>query len=143
MCLSVHGGSTWAGTPLRTRYIPKAGTPSQDQVHPPEPGTPGDQVHPPGRYTPLGPGTPLRDQVHPPPPGAVHDWRYGQQAGGTHPTGMHSCYNNRFFHLRNSEPVSTSMHDAIIDQLSTSTPVTDQIWSFIQGFKNVRCLIKM
>ena len=35
------------------------------------------------------------DQVHPPgpgtPPGAVHAERYGQQAGGTHITGMHSC----------------------------------------------------
>ena len=25
------------------------------------------------------------------PPRAVHAGRYGQQAGGTHPTGMHSC----------------------------------------------------
>ena len=25
------------------------------------------------------------------PPGAVHAGRYGQQAGSTHPTGMHSC----------------------------------------------------
>ena len=24
--------------------------------------------------------------------GAVHAGRYGQQAGGTHPTGMHTCY---------------------------------------------------
>ena len=38
-----------------------------------------------------GAGTP------PPPPrsrhspGAVHAGRYGQEAGGTHPTGMHSC----------------------------------------------------
>ena len=24
-------------------------------------------------------------------PGAVHAGRYGQQAGGTHPTGMHTC----------------------------------------------------
>ena len=29
-------------------------------------------------------------------PGAVHAGRYGQQAGGTHPTGMHTC------HLKNS-----------------------------------------
>ena len=35
--------------------------------------------------------------THPPPgpdppsPGGVHAVRYGQQAGGTHPTGMHSC----------------------------------------------------
>ena len=26
------------------------------------------------------------------PPGAVHAERYGQHAGGTHPTGMHSCW---------------------------------------------------
>ena len=25
------------------------------------------------------------------PPRAVHAGRYGQQAGGTHPTGMHTC----------------------------------------------------
>ena len=31
-----------------------------------------------------------RDQT-PPPPGGVHAVRYGHQAGGTHPTGMHSC----------------------------------------------------
>ena len=39
--------------------------------------------------------------VHPPwagtpPLGAVHAGRYGQQAGGTHPTGMHSCFVNVF-----------------------------------------------
>ena len=27
------------------------------------------------------------------PPCAVHAGRYGQQAGGTHPTGMHTCSN--------------------------------------------------
>ena len=48
-----------------------------------------DQVHPTGtRYT-------LPDQVHLPwtryTPRAVHAGRYGQQAGGTHPTGMNSC----------------------------------------------------
>ena len=72
---SVHSwGSIWAGTPSG-RYT----TPGQ--VHPPA-GTPPSrytlgQVHPPGRYTPLG---------------AVHARRYGQQADGTHPTGMHSSY---------------------------------------------------
>ena len=30
------------------------------------------------------------------PPGAEHAGRYGQQAGGTHPTGMHSCLVSRF-----------------------------------------------
>ena len=72
-----------------TRYPPP------DQVHPPGPGTPQT------RYTPPGPGTPLRtryppDQVHPRqdqvhPPGAEHAGRYGQRAGGPHPTGMQSC----------------------------------------------------
>ena len=28
-----------------------------------------------------------------PPPCPVHAARYGQQAGGMHPTGMESCYN--------------------------------------------------
>ena len=41
-----------------------------DQVHPPGPGTPPNQVHP---------------------PTAEHGGRYGQFAGGTHPTGMQSC----------------------------------------------------
>ena len=26
------------------------------------------------------------------PPGAVHAGKYGQEAGGTHPTGMQSCF---------------------------------------------------
>ena len=30
-------------------------------------------------------------------PGAVHAGKYGQQAGGTHPTGMHTCYNMFLF----------------------------------------------
>ena len=47
-------------------------------------GVPGQVSPRPG--TPLGPGTPL-------PPTAVHAGRYGQQAGSTHPTGMHSCAN--------------------------------------------------
>ena len=92
----VHPSSPWDQVkPLGT------GTPLQDQVHPPGPGThlgsgtPQDQVSPRTRYTPspLGPGTSTRDQVHPPPPPrAVHAGRYGQQVGGTHPTGMHSCF---------------------------------------------------
>ena len=82
VCHSVHGGGTWAGTP-------QVGT-LPGQVHPPgqvDPrqvpllaGTP-QQVHPPGRY-PLGRYTP-RPQCM---------LGYGQQAGGTHPTGMHYCY---------------------------------------------------
>ena len=83
VCHSVHGGSTWAGTPPRRYTL----TPTpRDQVHPPGRYTPG-QVNPtraatpPGRYTPpprprtwytpwnqVHPqvGTPPQDQVHPP-----------------------------------------------------------------------------
>ena len=65
------------------RY-PRAGTPLR-QVHP-------RQVHPlgrftPGRYNPWAGNLPGRYT----PPIAVHAGRYGQQAGGTHPTGMQSC----------------------------------------------------
>ena len=70
---SVHiggGGSTWAGTPW--------------QVHPPGRYTPR-QVHPPWQVHSSG-------QIHPPagsPPAMQAGIR--QQAGGTHPTGMHFC----------------------------------------------------
>ena len=57
---------------------------SLDQTPPLGPGTP-----PGTRYTPSGTRYTPWDQVHP--PGAVHAGRYGQQAGSTHPTGMHSC----------------------------------------------------
>ena len=46
--------------------------------------------------TPLGPGTPPGTRYT---PRAVHAGRYGQQAGGTHPTAMHSCSR---MHLRNT-----------------------------------------
>ena len=116
---SVHGGSTWAGTPRGgTPPPPLTGTPHRQvpprQVHPPgqvppQAGTaPPGQVHPPrwvhptGRYTPPG----RYPQVHPLgryTPQARTSPRAGtprqvppQQtvtvADGTHPTGMHSCY---------------------------------------------------
>ena len=44
--------------------------------------TPQEQTHTPGADTP---------QEQTPPPCAVHAGRYGQQAGGTHPTEMHTC----------------------------------------------------
>ena len=118
-CLSVHRGSTCTDTPQvhpLDRYITQAGTPPC-QVHPlagtplagtPPAGTPlpgrynlpkvhppkvHPQVHTSGRYTPLVGTPPVR---YTPwvgtPPWAVHAGRYGQQACGTHPTGMHSCY---------------------------------------------------
>ena len=74
------------------RYIPpqdQAGTPPQTkQVRPPRPGryTPGPGRYTPlgpGRYTPWGPGQPTPRQQIP---------AYGKRAGGTHPTGMHSCW---------------------------------------------------
>ena len=37
-------------------------------------------------------GTPQGPEAGTPPPRKVHAGRYGQQAGGTHPTGMQSCY---------------------------------------------------
>ena len=46
----------------------------------------GKTPPPPGADIPQGPPGSR------PPPRAVHAGRYGQQAGGTHPTGMHSCY---------------------------------------------------
>ena len=59
-------------------------------------------IHPPGsRHSPkqASPGAdpPGADT----PPCAVHAGRYGQQAGGTHPTGMHTYFSILFFsHLR-------------------------------------------
>ena len=40
--------------------------------------------------TPLPPGADP-PEANPPPPDAVHARRYGQQASGTYPTGMHTC----------------------------------------------------
>ena len=76
------------------RYPPGRYTPGRSilqQVNPPA-GTSPWQVHPPSRYTP--------QQVHP--PQAYTPLRqcilgYGQQAGGTHPTGMHSCILHNFY----------------------------------------------
>ena len=65
-------------TPVCQSFCSQAGVPGQ--VHP-QAGTPPGQVHPPFRYPWAGT-----------PPGAVHAERYRQQAGGTHPIGMHSCF---------------------------------------------------
>ena len=54
-------------------YTPQAGTPL------PQAGTPPWQVHPPGKVPPAG-TPPVQCMLG-----------YSQQAGGTHPTGMHSC----------------------------------------------------
>ena len=91
VCTSVHRGEYLGRYPHRDQVHPP---PPQDQIHP------LDQVHPPGPgkpphgpgTSPLGPSTPpTLDQAHTPPE-AVHAGRYGQQAGCTHPTGMHSSF---------------------------------------------------
>ena len=89
-CHSFHEGgsaSVHAGIP-----------PPRPDTHPPGSRPPWNQAPPPpGPGAPLGPGTLQGPKVGTPPrtrgrhpPGAVHAGRYGQLAGGTHPTGMQS-----------------------------------------------------
>ena len=66
--------------------------------------TPLGQVHPLGRYTPQA-GTPPAGtppgQVHPPSTSPSDSTPpLGQQAGGTHPTGMLSCFTIYFYRIR-------------------------------------------
>ena len=90
-----------------SRYSPRAGTPPWEG--PPQAGIPPGR-YPPGQVLPPAgtpwAGTPPRQvtlKVHRefrpgryfPLPSAVHAGRYGQQAGGTHPTGMQSCFQIR------------------------------------------------
>ena len=76
-CLSVHRGCV----PLcMLGYAPR------DQSLPP-----GNRHPPSQEQTPLQEQTHPRKSRHPPPPPPVHAGRYGQQAGGTHPTEMHTC----------------------------------------------------
>ena len=101
VCPQGGGGSTWAATPLGTRYAPQAGTPPQtrytpwDQVHRPRPGTPPGTRYTPRtrytlrtRYTPWTRYTTL-DQVHPPgpdtPPDQVHPPDQYTQRDQVHP----------------------------------------------------------
>ena len=60
---------------------------------PPRSRHPPDQAHLRSRH-PAGSSHTPPESRHPPeqtPPCAVHAGRYGQQAGGMHPTGMQSC----------------------------------------------------
>ena len=63
----------------------------QEQTPPP----PGADTPLPQEQTPPGSRHPSREQTPLPgadtPPGADHAGRYGQHAGGTHPSGMQSC----------------------------------------------------
>ena len=80
---SVHRGvsaSVHAGIHTST---PQEQTPPQKQK-PPQKQTPPRSRHPPEQ-------TPPRADT----PCTVHAGRYGQQAGGTHPTGMHTSLSGR------------------------------------------------
>ena len=75
------------GIPSRSRCPPQEQT-SRDQAHPQTlPPRNQDQAHTPGTRHPWDQASP--GSRHP--LGAEHAGRYGQQAGGTHPTGMHAC----------------------------------------------------
>ena len=58
------------------------------RADPSEADTPQEQTPPPNPPPPPGADTPL---------GAVHAGRYGQQAGGTHPTGVYTSLNLLIF----------------------------------------------
>ena len=75
-CLSACWDTPPGSRPLQTRHLPGPGIP------------------PPGADTP-GPGTPRSRPLwtRHPPPCTVHAGRYGQQAGGMHPTGVQYCFN--------------------------------------------------
>ena len=93
-----------AGTPPRQVH-PQAGTPPTLGRY-----TPPRQVHP-SCTPPLGRYTPWQEQ---PPPGAVYAGRYGQQAGGMHPTGMHSC-------CTNATPIKRQRKDVKLDDTTLFT----------------------
>ena len=107
VCDSVHGGGVclsacWDTTPPLGADTPQSRHPLRSR-HPrrsrhPPPGadtpqadTPGSRHpqsrHPQGSRAPPRADTP-QEQT---PPSAEHAGRYGQCAGGTHPTGMQSC----------------------------------------------------
>ena len=145
---SVHGGE-YLG-----RYTP-------GQVHPPGRYTPG-QVYPLGRYTPQAGTPPGRYtswagappwRVHPQegtPPGqvhplrAVHAGRYGQQAGGTHPTGMHSCYFIQLlvsiYSLLGLHILSISCVILLVCFTFADIPQTVTIWNATSFWQLNRCL---
>ena len=50
-----------------------------------------NSVHRSGGSSQTPPAADTPQEQAPPLPSAMHAGRYGQQAGGTHPTGMHTC----------------------------------------------------
>ena len=95
---SVHRGvclsACWDTTPLGSDTPPKPGRPTRPGRPPwtrqtsPGPGRPPQIRHPPG------PGRPPRKQTP----------AHGLRAAGTHPTGMHSCFEcrNTFYYKNGS-----------------------------------------
>ena len=84
VCLS----ACWDTTPRTRHPLPQEQTPQGTPppgVDPPE-WTPWEQTSPPGA------DPPPPEQIPLPPPDTEHAGRYGQRAGGTHPTGMQSCF---------------------------------------------------
>ena len=106
-------------TPPRSRHRPGADTPlgahTLQSRHPPRSrhspweetppwSTPPPKQTPPPEQTPPPPGADTTWEQTP--PGAEHAGRYGQHAGGTHPTGMQSCF-MIFIHFKGIFQVKT------------------------------------
>ena len=99
---SVHAGIPPQGAdspksrhPPPSRHPPRSRPPPvgiPQSRHPQDQAPPLEQTPMGSRQPPPGPGTPWEQT----PPGAEHARRYGQRAGGTHPTGMQSCLFNFF-----------------------------------------------
>ena len=78
VCLSAFWDTTSRKhTPPRSTHTPGKHTPPWE-AHPPGSTPPPEAHHPPEKHTPSF--------------GAEHAGRYGQRAGGTHPTGMQFCF---------------------------------------------------
>ena len=83
VCDSNHRGVCLSACWDTTHPLPSGTRQAPQTRQAPGPGRHPGQT----RQAPLPPG-PGRHT----PPRAEHTWRYGQQVGGMHPTGMQSCY---------------------------------------------------
>ena len=88
---SVHRGGVcliacWDTPPPDQRQVPPGNRPPSSRADTPRTDIPAEQTPPEQTHPPEQ--TPWQQT---PPPRAVHAGRYGQQAGGTYPTGMQSC----------------------------------------------------
>ena len=123
VCDSVYRGSAsvHAGIP------PPTPSPRTRQA-PPGPGTPPGTRHPKDQ-TPCNQAPP-QDQTLPPPRpgiplGAEHTGRYGQRAGGMHPTGMQSCYKRCLLleTKKNKKKLPNTFFFSIFLRLETGAPL--------------------